>query len=453
MTIDLLIDQLFGNKITKNKLFANLYIYLNYFWPMTDRKRKTNRFQKFWKLLGPGLISGASDDDPSGIATYSQAGAAFGLQTLWTAILAFPLMASIQQMCAKIGLVTEQGLTGTLKKYYHKSVLYLMLVFSFPAIVMNIGADIAGMGAVGNMLFPAIDATYFSVVFTVLLLVLIIYLPYFKIAAILKYLCIVLLVYLIVPFLYKQDWLLIAKSAVIPTLHFNKEFITILVGILGTTISPYLFFWQASMEVEEMKQKKKHLLVNKKIIKDMKQDVDFGMSFSGLVMFFIILTTGTVLYNGGIHQIDTVEQAAQALKPLAGNLAYLLFAVGVIGTGLLAIPVLSGSLSYIITETFGWEQGLDKKFHEAKAFYIVIAISLVLGLTLNYIGISPIKALIYTAVLYGITAPVLIGIILHICNNKKVMGQYTNSKLANISGVIALVIMSIAAIVLLYLQF
>jgi len=420
---------------------------------MNRRKKISNKLIRFWKLLGPGLITGASDDDPSGIATYSQAGAAYGLATLWTAPIAFPLMASIQQMCAKIGLVTSQGLTGTLKTNYPKPILYLMLLFSFPAIVMNIGADIAGMGAVGNLLFPSIDATFFSVFFTVLLLILIIYLPYQRIAAILKYLCIVLLVYLIVPFLHQQDWVKILKSTVIPSIQFNKEYISILVGILGTTISPYLFFWQASMEVEEMKHKKKHLIVNKKIIYEMKEDVDFGMSFSGLVMFFIILTTGTVLYNGGIHQIDTVEQAAQALKPLAGNAAYLLFAVGVIGTGLLAIPVLSGSLSYIITETFGWEQGLDKKFHEAKAFYIVIAISLLLGLSLNYIGISPIKALIYTAILYGMTAPVLIAIILHICNNKNVMGKFTNSKTTNVLGFTALIIMSVAAITLLYLQF
>lgn len=420
---------------------------------MTHKKGKLTQLKRFWRLLGPGLITGASDDDPSGIATYSQAGAAFGLSTLWTGLLAFPLMAAIQQMCAKIGLVTSLGLTGALKKNYPRPVLYLMLLFSFPAIVMNIGADIAGMGAVGNLLFPAIDATFFSVFFTVLLLVLIVYLPYLKISAILKYLSIVLLVYLVVPFLYDQDWGLIAKNTFIPNLEFNKEFVGILVGILGTTISPYLFFWQATMEVEEMKHKKNHLVVDKKIIHDMKQDVDFGMTFSGIVMYFIILTTGTVLYNGGIHQIDTVEQAAIALKPLVGNLAYLLFAIGVIGTGLLAIPVLSGSLSYIITETFGWEQGLDKKFHEAKAFYIVIAVSLVLGLCLNYVGISPIKALIYTAILYGLTAPVLIAIILHICNNKKVMGEFTNSTKSNILGFSALLIMTVAAVALLYLQF
>ena len=419
---------------------------------MNTGKNKSSRLLKFWKLLGPGLVTGASDYDPSGIATYSQAGAAYGLSTLWTAILAFPLMAAIQQMCARIGLVTSQGLTGTLKKHYPKPVLYLMVLFSFPAIVMNIGADIAGMGAVGNMLFPQIDATYFSVVFTLCLLGLIIYLPYGKIASTLKYLCIAMLVYFIVPFLYKQDFSQILKATFIPTIKFDKEFVAILVGILGTTISPYLFFWQASVEVEEMKTRKKHLVVNKKIIHDMKQDVDFGMTFSGLVMYFIILTTGTVLFQGGVHQIDTVEQAALALKPLAGNMAYLLFAIGVIGTGLIAIPVLSGSLSYIFAETFGWEQGLDKKFHEAKAFYLIIALSLILGLSLNYIGISPIKALIYTAILYGLTAPVLIAIILHISNNKQIMGVYVNGRTTNILGFTALIIMTLAAGLLIYLQ-
>ncbi len=414
--------------------------------------KRPSKIAKFWKLLGPGLVTGASDDDPSGIATYSQAGAAYGLSTLWTSIVAFPLMAAIQQMCARIGLVTSQGLTGTLKKHYPRPVLYLMLLFSFPAIVMNIGADIAGMGAVGNLLFPSINATIFSVFFTLLLLGLIIYLPYQKIAAVLKYLCIVMLVYFIVPFLYKQDFGEILHSTFIPTIKFDKSFIAILVGILGTTISPYLFFWQASVEVEEMKHKKHHLVVNKKIIHEMNQDVDFGMTFSAFVMYFIILTTGTVLFKGGVHQIDTVEQAAMALKPLAGKMAYLLFAVGVIGTGLIAIPVLSGSLSYIFSETFGWEQGLDKKFHEAKGFYIIIAISLILGLSLNYIGITPIQSLIYTAILYGITAPVLIAIILHISNNKKIMGENVNGKISNILGFAALIIMTVAAGLLIYLQ-
>lgn len=418
---------------------------------MKQKNSLFTKLNKSWKKIGPGLVTGASDDDPSGIATYSQAGAAFGLSTLWTAIIAFPLMAAIQQMCARIGLVTSQGLTGTLKKHYPRPILYLMLLFSFPAIIMNIGADIAGMGAVGNLLFPSIDANYFSVIFTVILLGLIIYLPYQKIASVLKYLCIVMLVYFIVPFLYKQDFAAIIKATFIPTIKLDKNFISIIVGILGTTISPYLFFWQASVEVEEMKNRK-HIIVNKKIIHEINQDVDFGMTVSGFVMYFIILTTGTVLYNGGIHQINTVEQAAMALKPIAGNLAYLLFAIGVIGTGLIAIPVLSGSISYIFSETFGWEQGLDKKFHEAKGFYVIIAISLILGLSMNYIGISPIQSLIYTAILYGLTAPVLIAIILHISNNKKIMGTNINGKLANFLGFAALVIMSVAAIALIYFQ-
>jgi len=407
-----------------------------------------SKIKRFWKTIGPGLVTGASDDDPSGIATYSQAGAQFGLMTLWTTIITIPLMAAIQQMCARIGLVTSQGLTGTLKKHYSKPVLYVMLLFSTPAIIMNIGADIAGMGAVGNLLFPKIEASYFSVMFTILLLGLIIYLPYQKIASTLKYLCIVMLVYFVVPFLSKQDFGQILSATFIPKVEFTKEYLAILVGILGTTISPYLFFWQASVEVEEMQHKHKHLIVNKRIIHAMEQDVDFGMGFSGFVMYFIILTTGTVLYGAGIHKIDTVEEAAMALKPLAGDLAYVLFAVGVIGTGLIAIPVLSGALSYIYSETFGWEQGLDKKFHEAKGFYVIIMISLLLGLSMNYIGISPIQALIYTAILYGVTAPVLIGIILHISNNPAIMGEYTNSRYLNVMGGIALVLMAVAAIAL-----
>jgi NRAMP (natural resistance-associated macrophage protein)-like metal ion transporter len=406
------------------------------------------KIKRFWKSVGPGLVTGASDDDPSGIATYSQAGAQFGLMTLWTTIITIPLMAAIQQMCARIGMVTSQGLTGTLKKHYSKPVLYVMLIFSTPAIIMNIGADIAGMGAVGNLLFPQIEATYFSVLFTIILLGLIIYLPYQKIASTLKYLCIVMLVYFVVPFLYKQDFGQILSSTFIPKFEFSKAYLAIIVGILGTTISPYLFFWQASVEVEEMQHKKKHLMVNKRLIHAMEQDVDFGMGFSGFVMYFIILTTGTVLYGAGIHQIDTVEQAAMALKPLAGDLAYFLFATGVIGTGLIAIPVLSGALSYIYAETFGWEQGLDKKFHEAKGFYVIIMISLLLGLSMNYIGISPIQALIYTAILYGVTAPVLIGIILHISNNKSIMGEFTNTRYLNIMGTIAMLLMAAAAVAL-----
>ncbi len=413
--------------------------------------------KKILKLLGPGLITGASDDDPSGIATYSQAGAQYGLSTLWTAWITFPLMASIQEMCARIGLATSKGLTTILKQHYPKWVMYLMVLFSFPAIVMNIGADIAGMGAVANLIAPRVDAEYFSVVFTVVLLICIVLFPYHRIAAILKYLAMVLLVYLVVPFLAKADWGAVLRATVVPHVEFNKDFLGILVAILGTTISPYLFFWQADMEVEELQEKQRKqktiLVVSRRMFQDVRTDVNIGMLFSNLVMFFIILTAGTVLSASGIHKIETVEQAASALKPLAGDMAYYLFAIGVIGTGFLAIPVLSGTLSYIFSETFGWEMGLDKKFHEAKGFYIIIGISLLAGLSMNYIGLSPIKALLYSAILYGLTAPVIIAIILHICNNKEIMKGHVNGRRANILGSLTLVLMTLAAIALLYFQF
>ena len=416
------------------------------------KKSNQSKIKRFLRNLGPGLITGASDDDPSGIATYSQAGAKFGLATLWTALITFPLMAAIQEMCARIGVVTSNGLTTNIRNHYPKSILYLMIIFTFPAVILNIGADIAGMGAVANLIFPSIPSYFFTIGFTGILMVLIIYLPYEKIAAILKWLCAFLLLYLIVPFLSKQDWGEIAKHTFIPTIKFDKDFISILVAILGTTISPYLFFWQATMEAEDIKHKKQRLIVDKRTIRKMGLDVDFGMLFSNLVMFFIILTTGTVLFKGGITEITSVEQAAKALEPLAGKLSYLLFALGIIGTGLLAIPVLTGCLSYMLSETFNWDGGLDKKYYQAKPFYWVIIFSLLIGLAINYIGISPVQALIYTAILYGVTSPVLIAVILHISNNKKVMGEFTNGKWSNIFGVIALLLMTASVALLLYFQ-
>ena len=419
---------------------------------MTRKKIIAFKIERFWSKLGPGLITGASDDDPSGIATYSQAGAQFGLAALWTAFITFPLMAAIQEMCARIGIVTSAGLTSTIRNNYPKPVLYLMIVFTFPAVILNIGADIAGMGAVANLIFPAVPSYFFTIGFTVILILLIIFLPYQKMATFLKYLCAFLLLYLIVPFLSKQDWGDILKHTFVPTIHLNKDFVGILVAILGTTISPYLFFWQATMEAEDVQHKRRKLIVNKKVIDKMDMDVDLGMFFSNLVMFFIILATGTVLFKGGIHQIETVEQAAKALEPLAGKSSYLLFALGVLGTGFLAIPVLTGCLSYMVSETFGWNGGFDKKYYQARPFYSVVIISLLIGLTINYIGINPVEALIYTAILYGVTSPVLIAVILHICNNKKVMGEFTNGKWSNILGFITLIFMTVAAIALIYLQ-
>jgi len=432
------------------------------------------KLKKFFKALGPGLITGASDDDPSGIATYSQAGARYGLATLWTALITFPLMASIQGMCARIGLVTSQGLTTTLKQHYPKSILYLMVLFSFPAIILNIGADIAGMGAVAHLIFPSVHTMIFTVSFTILLMVFIIYLPYKKIVAVLKYLTLAVLLYIFVPFFTKPDWGAVLKATFIPTIKFDKDFMGMLVAILGTTISPYLFFWQATMEAEDRNSGQTQLIVDKtfvdihtvNIVSDKRQDryfkalihrmtkdVNFGMLMSNLVMFFIILATGTALFSHGIRNIDTVEQAAKALEPVAGKASYLLFAIGVVGTGLLAIPVLCGSLSYIVSETFSWKGSLNDKFYQAKPFYIVIIISLIIGLFINYLGISPIQALLYTSILYGVTAPVIIAIVLHISNNKKIMKQYTNNRLSNILGILTLLLMTVSAVYLIYLQF
>ncbi len=419
---------------------------------MRSKQTFLQKITKKLRVLGPGLVTGASDDDPSGIATYSQAGAVFGLSTLWTALLTFPLMAAIQEMCARIGMVTNEGLTTTLKKRYPKAILYVMILFSFPAITLNIGADIQGMGAVAHLIFPQVPVFAFSVVFTVLLIFSIIRFSYQRLAAILKWLCMVLLLYIIVPFMVEVDWIDVFWHTLIPTIRFNKEFFGILVAILGTTISPYLFFWQATMEAEDMAHRKKKIMINKRLLGNMKNDVDFGMLFSNVVMFFIILTTGTVLYSAGIRQIDTVDQAAKALEPLTGKLTYLLFSFGVIGTGFLAIPVLAASLSYVIAETLTLPKGLDKTFSEAKGFYTTIIVSLMVGLSMDLLGISPIQALIYTALLYGLTAPVLIAIVLHISNNKAVMGKYTNGMYSNIAGAFTLLLMSAAIIALIYFQ-
>lgn len=419
---------------------------------MKETLKFSVRVKKIFRQLGPGLITGASDDDPSGIATYSQAGAGFGFATLWTALITFPLMASIQEMCARIGMVTQEGLTGTLKKHYSKFILYMMMLFSFPAIILNIGADIQGMGAVANLLVPQVPVAVFCTLFTAVLIFFIVRYPYQQLVKILKWLCLALLLYVVVPFLVKPDWMDVFRHTFIPTIHFDKDFIEILVAILGTTISPYLFFWQATMEVEDMAHSKRRV-VNRRLLRHMKTDVNIGMLFSNFVMFFLILTTGSVMFKAGIHKIDTVEQAAKALEPLAGKLSYLLFALGVLGTGFLAIPVLAGTLSYIIAETYGWEQGLDKKFQQARGFYITLILSLITGLLLHFLGISPINALLYTAILYGITSPVMIAIILHISNNKAIMGDFTNRRWSNITGVITLVLMTAAAVALLYFQF
>lgn len=414
--------------------------------------RYKSRLKRFFKKLGPGLITGASDDDDSGIATYSQAGARFGLSTLWTALISAPLMIAIQEMCARIGIVTHKGLARVLKDNYPKSILYVVAIASAPAIVLNIGADISAVGAVSHLLLPQIPTALFSVIFTILLALILVKFSYTKIASILKWLCLALFAYFVVPFIVHTNWHQVLTSTFIPSITLSKSFILILVALFGTTISPYLFFWQASMEVEDEKHRNKHLIVNKAIIRDMKFDVRLGMILSNVVMFFIILTTGTVLFKAGITNISTVAQAAAALKPLAGNASYLLFALGIIGSGLLAIPVLAGSLAYMKSEMQDRDDSFDENFHQAPGFYMTLLIALGVGLFINFAGISPITMLIYTAVLYGLISPILIAVILHISNNHKILGKYTNNKLSNVLGVITLVIMSVSAILFILLQ-
>jgi NRAMP (natural resistance-associated macrophage protein)-like metal ion transporter len=406
---------------------------------------------KFWNKLGPGLITGASDDDPSGIATYMQAGAKFGLSMLWPAVLTYPLMYGVQEMCARIGIVTGQGLTKIIKSYYPKILLYLLFFLMIPAVILNIAADLSAMGTVSNLLLPMIPSSFFSFIFTLIILVVVIRCNYKKCASILKWLCLSLGVYMIVPFFIRQDALEILRNTFIPSIKWDYDFAMILVAILGTTISPYLFFWQSSMSAEDMNHKEACSLP--KQISEMKYDVNIGMFVSNLIMYFIILTAATVLYPKGITNINTVEEAAQALVPLAGNLAGLLFSVGIIGTGLLTIPVLASCMSYMSGELFDWSIGLDKKPHQAIGFYTIMVVSLALAFLLNLLGLNPIKSLIYTAVLYGLIAPVLILIILLVANNQKIMGKNRNKWGANFLGTLGFLLMSGACILMIYQVF
>jgi NRAMP (natural resistance-associated macrophage protein)-like metal ion transporter len=409
-----------------------------------------NHFIQFFKKLGPGLITGASDDDPSGIATYSQAGAQFGLMTLWMAFFTFPLMVAIQEMCGRIGLVTGEGLTHVVQKHYPNALLYLIIALTLPAMVLNIAADIASMGAVAHMLVPAIHADIFCILITVILAFTIIYLTYNQIVKFLKYFCLSLLFYLIVPFLTNTDWYAVFKAVFAPKININKEYLTMMVALLGTTISPYMFFWQATMAAEEGKKRKQNL---NQCINNLRIDVSVGMFSSNVVMFFIILTTGSVLFSHGIQQINTVEEAAKALEPLAGSFAYTLFALGILGTGFLTIPVLCSGVSYILATPLKIKNGLNKQFNEAKIFYFIILSSLFLALTINFMGLSPIRALLWTAGLYGVTAPVMIGLILIISNNKRIMKHHTNGPFANILGGCGFILMSCTAGLFIYYSF
>jgi NRAMP (natural resistance-associated macrophage protein)-like metal ion transporter len=402
----------------------------------------------YWHMLGPGLTTGASDDDPSGIVTYSQTGAKYGFNFLWMAVFTFPLMAVVQEMCARIGLVTGRGLAGNIRLYFNKRILYVCTTLLFIANAINIGANLGAMAKAMQLFNANLNFTFLVIGFTVLSLGLQIFTPYVRYARYLKWLALVLLSYVFSTIMANLDWGNVLQHAVVPTLEWNKETAIIICAILGTTISPYLFFWQTSQEVEEQilqgktTQRERAMATPPEDIKSMRIDVWSGMFLSNLVMFFIIAACGALLHANGITEITSAAQAAEALRPFAGDASYFLFAVGIIGTGLLAIPVLAGSSSYALAESFRWREGLYRNLAQARAFYGVIIISMLVGLGINFLGIDPIQALIYSAVANGLVAPMILLPIVLISSNKAVMGRWANKPLAAIIGWIVVLLMT-----------
>lgn len=415
--------------------------------------------KNYWKSLGPGLTTGAADDDPSGITTYSQAGAAHSFNFLWLAGFTFPFMAVVQEMCARIGLVTGRGLAANIRQYYPKWVLLFATFLLFFANSLNIGANLGAMAKATQLIFPNLSFTSLLLCFTIFSLALQIFTTYEKYAKYLKWLALVLLSYVFSTLTLDLDWGLILQKAVVPTLSISKDQLFLVTAILGTTISPYLFFWQTSQEVEEQILGGKTTLklrqeeTTKKEVSNMRIDVWSGMFLSNLVMFFIIAACAGTLNVAGITNITSAEQAAQALRPIAGQEAYLLFALGIIGTGMLAVPILAGSASYALSESFGWKLGLYRRLREANAFYGVIIISTGIGLAINLLGFDPIKALIYSAVVNGLIAPVILVLIVLMSSNEKIMGRWVNGKITQLIGWIITVLMTVAGIATIFSLF
>lgn len=421
-------------------------------------KKIFNIVRNKFRRLGPGFITGAADDDPSGIATYSIAGAQFGYQFSWLSFFLIPLMTAVQEMCGRIGMASGYGLAGSIKKYYSKYLLWFTIIILFAANTVNIGANLGIMAASIQMLvgFPFFFWLIFITIFTIIMEIII---PYDKYSRYLKWMGLSLLVYGLTAILSKQDWLQIIRFTFIPHLKFNLTYLMTLVGFLGTSISPYLFFWQTSEEVEEEIKTGKinefeqspHVLASE--IKHMQKDTLAGMFFSQLICFFIVITAASTLHNQGIVNIETPQQVALALRPLAGNFSYLLFTLGIIGIGLQSVPILAGGVAYAFAESFGFKEGLAKKFTEAKAFYATIAISTVIGALMNIIGINAIKALYYTAILNCLVAVPLIAIIIKLADNEKVVGQHKSSNLIRNLAWIAFAFMGIASILMIYNTF
>lgn len=410
----------------------------------------------YWHMLGPGLTTGASDDDPSGIATYSQTGAQFGYQYLWLAPWTFPLAAIVQEMCARIGLVTGRGLAGNIRVNFNRRILYACAMLLFIANAVNIGADLGAMAKAAQLLNPQLSFGWLVAGFTALSLGLQIFTPYVRYARYLKWLALVLLAYIFSALLAHLNWGEVLSHTFVPQLNFGKDGLILLCAVLGTTISPYLFFWQTSQEVEEQILQGKTTLHLRRVatsnndVKSMRIDVWSGMFLSNLVMFFIIAVCGGLLFTHGITNIHSAAEAAEALRPFAGDATYGLFAAGIIGTGLLAIPVLAGSTSYTLSESFRWKEGLYRPLNQAHAFYGIIIISMLVGLSINFLGIDPFKALIYSAFLNGLVAPIILALIVLMSSNHRIMGRWTNKRSTTVIGWCITAVMAVAGIAGLY---
>ncbi len=414
------------------------------------------KIKGFFKLLGPGFITGASDDDPAGVATYSLTGSIFGFTQLWLVPFCLPLMIAVQDICGRIGIVSGKGLAGVMRKHYSKQLLYATIVLLLIANTINIGANLGAMAESAQLLLPPVPFSALLVLMTAVSLFMQVFIPYSTYVKYLKYLAFSLLAYILAALFVKPDWGEILYNTFVPHFTNSKEYILNIVAFLGTSISPYLFFWQASEEVED--EVAAHKLrrmgagvpkVTKRDLTNLNRDTIIGMFFSQLVAWFIVIATGATLYKGGVHNIASASEAAKALQPFAGNYAFILFSLGIISTGLLAVPVLAGSAAYAVSETFRWNEGLSQKLQRAKGFYGIIALSMLAGFIMNFIGLNAFQALYYSAVVNGIIAAPLLIAILFISNNKDIMGHKVNSLLLNIFCIITIFVMTAAAILLL----
>ena len=415
---------------------------------MTDPKRRGSL-----EVLGPGLVTGAADDDPSGIGTYSQVGAQFGYGMAWTMFFGFPLLASIQAICARIGATTGKGIAQNLRQHYPPALLRVVVLLLLIANVINLGADLGAMGAVLALIVPG-PVLLFTALFGVVSILLEVGLSYARYSSILKWSTLSLFSYVAVVFVSHVSWSEAVRGTLVPSFTFDKEHAMALVAIFGTTISPYLFFWQAGQEVEEQHRRHvKPLHVSPRRagpeLARIRTDTLVGMGFSHITALFIIIATAATLHAHGITQVTSAAQAAEALRPIAGQFAFALFAVGIIGTGLLAVPVLAGSAAYAVSETFNWTEGLDRKPREAKAFYSVIALATLGGVALNFIGIDPMSALYWAAVVNGLLAPPLMVVTMLIARNPAVMGELVMGRWLEFGGWLATAVMWLVAAIFL----